>query len=78
MKRFFCRVCEAAVYSTFWGWERFPGINQSQSHAMWYFHCVLDYLRAQQVIKSIFPAQQKLLPLTFSEKEAPLQWKSLL
>lgn len=64
MKRFFYlpEVYEAALYSAFW--ERFPGINQSWSHAMWHFHPVLDYLRAQQVIKSIFPAQQKLFPLS--------------
>lgn len=45
---------------------------------MWYFHCVLDYPRAQQVIKSIFPTWQKLFPLTFPAKESPLQLKSLL
>lgn len=70
---FLSEVCEAAVYSAFWGWERFPGINQSRSHAMWYFHCVLDYLRAQQVIKSIFPAQQKLFPLS-QKKRLHFSW----
>lgn len=80
MKRFFflCLKFVNQLFTAHSEAERFPGINQSWSHAMWYFHCVLDYLRAQQVIKSIFPAQQKLFPLTLSEKEAPLQLRSLL